>query len=58
MKEECWPDDPGEGLRRYFDFGGREEDLFCKKRVRCELAYLRGVLPWDRVPEKGCFLYK
>ena len=45
MVEACWLDDPGEGLKMFFDFGVREEDLFCKKRVGCELAYLRGVLP-------------
>ena len=28
-----------------FEFRGWEEDLFCKKRVGGELAYLGGVLP-------------
>ena len=44
VKEGCWHDDPGQGLMMLFDFRGREEDLFCKVEVGCELAYLGGVL--------------
>ena len=29
VKEGCWPNDPGEGLRRYFDFNFGEGRRIC-----------------------------